>query len=588
MKHNHVASANVLRSDVLHAQSVTREERGRHASTECRQGDVATMFEPFSQQLEASRQIRSGCCTVHAAMVALLVAAECCIPAVSGLVLFFRGAVWAVLVGLCGTVVLAVRIGLQQAATRSARVRFAGQVAHAYASRSALVGVDKSADGIQSTLFLAIGAVARLQADLVPSMVGNVVALAVLAPLFLVYESAPLVALCAAGIALAGLVALIVRRAAGQAAARSWERSRELVDVMSVLIRGHSELAAAGRARRHARRVAETCSRWGDALLRAERVGALGGRLPAALVLAATVAVAWLWLRDRPAVFAAGVSHGLVVGSAIAIAAGLGRAVVEMARAKGDIAALSSLLDAPIDPATVSGAVPLPTDGPIELAGVTFSYDPSVTQSRPALREFSLAWNPGQCLALTGPNGSGKSTVLRLLLRFADPHEGSVRVAGRDLRDGDLERWREAIAYLPQRPYVPEMGTVREAMKMVHADLTDDAMMGALDDVGLGAVLERRSPGEPLSIRVEALSAGEKQKLALARVFAVDAHMWLLDEPDAHLDEAGMDRLAAIVRRKAREHRVLFVAHAPRLLACADRVVDFGHAGLEVARGACA
>jgi ABC-type transport system involved in cytochrome bd biosynthesis fused ATPase/permease subunit len=88
-------------------------------------------------------------------------------------------------------------------------------------------------------------------------------------------------------------------------------------------------------------------------------------------------------------------------------------------------------------------------------------------------------------------------------------------------------------------------------------------------------VLLRRSPGAPLEVKLGALSAGERQRVALARVLLRDAKVVLLDEPDANLDGEGVEILVAILREEARSKMVMVVAHSPAVLAAADRVLRF-------------
>jgi ABC-type transport system involved in cytochrome bd biosynthesis fused ATPase/permease subunit len=100
----------------------------------------------------------------------------------------------------------------------------------------------------------------------------------------------------------------------------------------------------------------------------------------------------------------------------------------------------------------------------------------------------------------------------------------------------------------------------------------DERILAALDRVGLLPVL-RRAGDDPLTVRVDSLSVGERQRIALARILCRDAFLFLLDEPDANLDRTGIALVAELLRDLAGRGMVAFAAHTPELLAVAGRVV---------------
>jgi ABC-type transport system involved in cytochrome bd biosynthesis fused ATPase/permease subunit len=175
-------------------------------------------------------------------------------------------------------------------------------------------------------------------------------------------------------------------------------------------------------------------------------------------------------------------------------------------------------------------------------------------------------------LVLQGRNGSGKSTLLRLLLGLARPLSGAITVGGADLFDLDLDAWRRSVAFLPQRPYVPERATVREAIGLLVRDASDDEMRASLTRVGLWAALAAHAP-DPLETRVGTLSVGERQRLALARMLCQPSAVVLLDEPDANLDAEGIALVARLVRELSQDRMVAVAAHTPALLAVAEQIV---------------
>ncbi|MFJ9633096.1 thiol reductant ABC exporter subunit CydD [Streptomyces sp. NPDC101175] len=221
---------------------------------------------------------------------------------------------------------------------------------------------------------------------------------------------------------------------------------------------------------------------------------------------------------------------------------------------------------------------PVPATGTADVPSDALSFEDMTVRypgrSADAVSHVSFTVEPGETVALVGPSGAGKSTVLNALLGFVRPAEGRVRVGGVDLTDADLERWRSRIAWVPQRPQL-YAGTIAENVRLARPDADDTAVRRALADAGaldfvdalpegIGSVLGEDGAG---------LSAGQRQRLALARAFLADRPVLLLDEPTAALDGATEAEVVEAVRRLAVGRTVLLVVHRPALLAVADRVV---------------
>ncbi len=218
-------------------------------------------------------------------------------------------------------------------------------------------------------------------------------------------------------------------------------------------------------------------------------------------------------------------------------------------------------------------AAPEPTDAdrPLLLAeGVSFSYG-----GPPVLEEVSLALRPGEFVALVGPNGSGKSTLLKVLLGLLRPSRGSVRLLGGPPERADRAR----IGYVPQRPSLDSEvpATVEEIVltgrlprsgwwrRPSREDLA--FVRHALESVGLDD-LARAPLGE--------LSGGQRQRAFIARAFATEPDLLLLDEPIAGVDAESQRRFRDSLVHAVKDHGagVLLVSHelsavAPDL----DRVV---------------
>ncbi|RKT16663.1 ATP-binding cassette subfamily C protein CydCD [Streptomyces sp. 1114.5] len=190
----------------------------------------------------------------------------------------------------------------------------------------------------------------------------------------------------------------------------------------------------------------------------------------------------------------------------------------------------------------------------------------------------ALTLKPGSTTALTGPSGAGKSTLLAVLLGLTAPEAGTVRITAADGRTYDLaelepESWRRQIAWLPQHPHL-FAGTIAENLRLYRPEADDRQLWTALRAAhALDFVTDLAAElGEDGS----GLSAGQRQRLALARVLlADDRPLVLLDEPTANLDGASEAAVVDAVRALAEDpaRTVLVVAHRPALLAVADERV---------------
>ncbi|GAA2249834.1 thiol reductant ABC exporter subunit CydD [Kitasatospora cystarginea] len=219
------------------------------------------------------------------------------------------------------------------------------------------------------------------------------------------------------------------------------------------------------------------------------------------------------------------------------------------------------VLETPL-PASGTRPAPTPAGAVISVEGVGLTHP---GRTAPALSGLSLTIRPGRTTALTGPSGSGKSTLLSVLLGFTRPDSGRVLVDGQDLADLDPASWRSRIAWVPQHPHL-FAGTIAENVKLARPDATDDQVRAALaaahatDFAALDTVLGEGGAG---------LSAGQRQRIALARALLTDRPLVLLDEPTANLDGASEAAVVEAVRALA-GRTVLLVAHRPALLAVAD------------------
>ncbi|WP_408050786.1 thiol reductant ABC exporter subunit CydD [Streptomyces sp. HO565] len=222
-------------------------------------------------------------------------------------------------------------------------------------------------------------------------------------------------------------------------------------------------------------------------------------------------------------------------------------------------------------PAPASGSGPVPRDGALSFEGVTVRYP---GRAADAVSDVDLVVEPGETVALVGPSGAGKSTLLHALLGFVRPSHGRIRIGGADLTGLDPAQWHARVAWVPQRPHL-FAGTVDENVRLARPDADDAAVRRALRDAGALEFVDAlpEGTGTVLGEDGAGLSAGQRQRLALARAFLADRPVLLLDEPTAALDGATEAEVVAAVRRLAAGRTVLLVVHRPALLEVADRVV---------------
>ncbi|MFH8465029.1 thiol reductant ABC exporter subunit CydD [Streptomyces sp. NPDC017991] len=227
-----------------------------------------------------------------------------------------------------------------------------------------------------------------------------------------------------------------------------------------------------------------------------------------------------------------------------------------------------SVLETPV---RESGTGVAPASGELRFEGVTVRHP---GRSSDAVSNVSFAVGPGETVALVGPSGVGKTTLLNVLLGFVRPTEGRVEVGGVELTAADLREWRSHVAWVPQRPHL-FAGSVAENVRLARPEADDSAVREALVDAGALEFVDALPDGMRTLLGEDGagLSAGQRQRLALARAFLADRPVLLLDEPTASLDGETEAEVVEAVRRLAVGRTVLLVVHRPALLGVADRVV---------------
>jgi len=226
------------------------------------------------------------------------------------------------------------------------------------------------------------------------------------------------------------------------------------------------------------------------------------------------------------------------------------------------------------------GGSHLTTAGNVRFEGVRFAYPGSDVR---ALDGFDLEVTAGSTVALVGPSGAGKSTVVKLLGRLYDPQEGSVRIAGRDLRELGLDALRGTLAVVPQDPTLFS-GSVRDNIRYARPDADDASVVRAAEMANAVAFIEALPRGFDTEVgeRGVKLSGGQKQRIAIARALLRGATLLVLDEATSSLDSESesviQDALSGLFAGE-RDLTSIVIAHRLSTVRDADRiaVVDAGH-----------
>ncbi len=197
--------------------------------------------------------------------------------------------------------------------------------------------------------------------------------------------------------------------------------------------------------------------------------------------------------------------------------------------------------------------------GIVEFDRVSFTYPDA---ARPAVTDVSFRVGPGETLALVGRSGAGKSTIAKLLLRFYDPSEGTIRLDGHDLRDLQLASLRQNIAVLLQDALVFD-ASVRENIAYGRAEASDDAIVRAAQAADAHEFIAALPEGYDAQVgqKGRRLSGGQRQRVAIARAMIRDAPVLVLDEPTTGLDTESGWRLMEPLRRLMSGRATIVISH---------------------------
>ncbi len=206
---------------------------------------------------------------------------------------------------------------------------------------------------------------------------------------------------------------------------------------------------------------------------------------------------------------------------------------------------------------------------PVTFAGVAFAYD----GDEPVLQDLSLHLPAGHIIGVLGRTGSGKTTLTRLLFRLYDPSHGAIRLGGVDIRDVALRDLRRRVGIVTQEVQIFH-ATLRANLTFFDQSIPDEAIVSALDDVGLGAWYRSLPDGldTVLAGGHGGLSAGEAQLLAFTRIFLRDPGVVILDEASSRLDPATEQLIEHAVGKLLRNRTGIIIAHRLETIPRADDI----------------
>jgi ATP-binding cassette subfamily C protein CydC len=286
---------------------------------------------------------------------------------------------------------------------------------------------------------------------------------------------------------------------------------------------------------------------------------------------------------------AAGEVRGVYLAFLALVALGIFETVTPLGAAFGTIGRttaagerLFEISDAEPTIQNPKSSLPVPEDFVLQLDKVSFRYGEDEPFS---LEDVSFNLEPGRRVAVVGPSGSGKSTLASLILRFRDPQGGGIRLDGRSVSEYAQEDVRRLVSVVPQSTHVFN-DTLRNNLLLADPEASEVALERALERARIFGFVERLPGGLDTYVREQGvrLSAGERQRLTVARALLRDAPLLVLDEPTANLDTVTERELLASVWEAARDRAVLLITHRLVEMEEMDEILVM-NAGRVVERG---
>jgi ATP-binding cassette subfamily B protein len=352
------------------------------------------------------------------------------------------------------------------------------------------------------------------------------------------------------------------------------ERSADIGSFLVETLQGMSLVVASGAEARETARFRERNDAFIRSLQSMQWLNYLAGGLPG-LILAASAAAVFLLGGQEV------IAGRLSLGTFVAFMAYQARLLPPLqalmglyagvATARASLGRVQELLDAPVEVVERLDAAPISeVKGEVAFEGVSLSFD----RGAPALDGVSFEARPGEVVAIVGPSGSGKSTLADLLLRLLDPDSGVVRLDGQDMRSLRLTDVRRRVALVEQAPFLFH-ASIAENVRYARPEASPADVERAAEHAGIRDFIEGLPERYETLVgeRGRALSAGERQRIAIARAFLQEPSVLVLDEPTAALDPETERAVVAGYGALMKGRTTILISHRLLLAGRADRVI---------------
>jgi ATP-binding cassette subfamily B protein len=351
------------------------------------------------------------------------------------------------------------------------------------------------------------------------------------------------------------------------------ERSADLGSFFVDSILGMRVVVSLNAGDREAERFQERNDAFVKTLLEVQVASFLTGALPGTIL---TIATAVVFLYGGWQI----IQGTMTIGTLVAFMAyhtrllspvqNLMSLTASLASARVSLARIFELFDTPPEVVEAPNALPLPPVlGAIRLEGVGIRHDRAAV-----LADVSLEIPAGSLCAILGPSGMGKSTLADLLVRYLDPDQGRILIDGRDIRQFRLSDLRERIMLVDQTPYLFNV-SIAENIAYARPGASRQEIEEAGRAAGLDELIARLPQGYETTAgeRGQALSVGERQRIALARALLRRPRVLILDEPTSALDGEMEKQIAVSLRAAMRGGTLIVITHRPALAEIAGAII---------------
>ena len=418
-----------------------------------------------------------------------------------------------------------------------------------------------------------ISEIQRVAAEAALAWVGNVLFLAgSLVMMFWLDWRLALIALAPMPFSLLALG--FYRRRLESRVAELRQRSADIGSFLIETLQAMSLVVASNAQGRERARFRGLNGRFIDALMKMQRVTYFAGGLPGTMLsLGSSIAFFYGGWRVIDGTLTLGTLGAFLAYQmrVFAPAQALMGLYASLATARVSWARVREILDAPVEVIESPDAIALPiAQGDIVCESVTLTTERELR----VLDEVSFVARRGTTVALVGGSGVGKSTIAYLVTRMLDPDSGVIRLDGHDLRTLKLDDVRRHVVLVEQEPTLLH-ATVAENIRYVRPEASDAEVRHAAEAAGIARFVDALPNGYQTLVgeRGLAVSAGERQRIALARAFLADPAVLVLDEPTAALDALAQRQVIDGYQAVMRGRTTILITHRRELAMAADYVV---------------